>query len=170
MAKIFSGKTTTEALSWERHHRQQNLGSVKQHSIFTLLFFSSFNPTSNLNIPIAGGYAEYAARCYAKLREPRGHVSRPVSVNCLGAWLPGPSWVPEPAWVPESTRRICSWSSTSEPLQRGLSSLDWDDCAAQTMLQWVVQMRKRICANQAIAPLCIFSSATATQLVSKLCQ
>ena len=92
---MFSGKTTTEALSWERHHRQQNLGSVKQHLIFTLLYFSSFNPTSNLNIPIAGGYAEYAARCYAKLRESRGDVPRAVPVNYFVG-----TWVPESAWVP----------------------------------------------------------------------
>ena len=34
---MFSGKTTTEALSWERLHQQQNLGSVKQNtSLFCL--------------------------------------------------------------------------------------------------------------------------------------
>ena len=43
----------------------------------------------SINIRIAGGYVEYAARCYAKLREPRGHVPRPVPVNCHGAWVPG---------------------------------------------------------------------------------
>ena len=97
---MFSGKTTTEALSWERLHQRQNLGSVKQPLIFTILQLD----LKSISIPIPGGYAEYAARCYPKLREPRGHVPRPVPVNCLGAWvclsLPGPAWLPGSAWLP----------------------------------------------------------------------
>ena len=66
------------------------------HSVFLLFQLD----LKSINIPIAGGYAEYAARCYAKLREPRGHVPRPVPVNCLGPWVSLGAWVPEPAWLP----------------------------------------------------------------------
>ena len=57
---MFSGKTTTEALSWERLHQQQNLGSVKLPLIFTILYSSSFNLTSNLTQIIGQTiYVEY---------------------------------------------------------------------------------------------------------------
>ena len=83
-------------LKSDSNHRSNNICRISHDPFLFLL--------KSINIPIAGGYAEYAARCYAKLREPRGHVPRPVPVNCLGAWvclsLPGYLSLPGSAWLP----------------------------------------------------------------------
>ena len=93
---LLSSSSFNLNLKSNSNHRSNNICRISHDPFLFLL--------KSINIPIAGGYAEYAARCYAKLREPRGHVPRPVPVNCLGAWvclsLPGYLSLPGSAWLP----------------------------------------------------------------------